>query len=72
MLSSLPVLHPSSVIDERLQDEQTQLKVQAYTDFLNDMTSGMVPCLFEDYFKDWNELRILREHKKKFSKGVSN
>ena len=67
MLSSSPTPHPSTVIDE-----QPQLKVQAYTDFLNDMTKGMVPCLFSDYFKDWNELRILREYKENSSKEVSN
>lgn len=72
MLTSNIVPHPSTIINIQLHDEKTQLKVQAYTDYLNDLRKGMVPCLFENYFKDWEELRVLREYKAKSSRRVSN
>ena len=60
------------VIVSRMEDELSQLENQAYIDYLNDLDVGMSPCTFPVYFKDWNELRILREYKENSSKGVSN
>ena len=68
MLSSSVIPHPLTVIN-RLQTEQ--LKDRAYVDYENDVFKGMVPCFFEEYFKDWNELRIIREYKEE-SRRVSN
>ena len=65
LLESSVYSHPSTVINERLQDEQIMLKAQAYTDYLKDLTKGMAHCLFDEYFIDWNELRIIREFKEK-------